>query len=243
ETKAPAGFALNAKKIPVTFDEHSKFDAGTKNFQEEVKTQDIPLGATTLTKVDADTQSPETQGKATLKGVTFGLFHENGKAVEWAEGLTDKTPDSTENLPITPTFGTKADDKKVEVTVDDAGKVGVKHLPLKEKNKAFYWQETRTSPGYAKSTKKYPVVFNEQSQVDVTTHDFLDKETASNNVNVFSFMFEKAQDVKGSLTGLNGAEFTLTPQKGTKGHPIKAVSGPVTDSHGYTVNGITLFDG
>ncbi|MGI1837774.1 VaFE repeat-containing surface-anchored protein, partial [Lactococcus garvieae] len=25
--------------------------------------------------------------------------------------------------------------------------------------------------------------------------------------------------------------------------PIKAVSGPVTDSHGYTVNGITLFDG
>jgi hypothetical protein len=41
--------------------------------------------------VDADTDSSETQGEATLKGVTYGLFHADGKAVEWSEGLTDKT--------------------------------------------------------------------------------------------------------------------------------------------------------
>jgi uncharacterized surface anchored protein len=46
ETKAPAGFALNAVKIPVTFDENSKFDGTTKNYQDDVATQDIPTGST-----------------------------------------------------------------------------------------------------------------------------------------------------------------------------------------------------
>ncbi|UYT09826.1 VaFE repeat-containing surface-anchored protein [Lactococcus garvieae] len=243
ETKAPAGFALNAVKIPVTFDENSKFDGTTNNYQEDVATQDIPTGSTTLTKVDADTDSSETQGEATLKGVTYGLFHADGKAVEWSEGLTDKTAGSTENLPITPTFGTKADDKKVELTIDDSNKVGVQNLPLKENGKSFYWQELRTSSGYSQSTKKIPVVFDDKSEVDVATNDFADKDKASNKVNVFSFMFAKHQDVNGSLTGLNGAEFTLTPKEGTKGNPIVAVSGKGTDTNGYTVNGLTVFDG
>ncbi|WP_213495605.1 VaFE repeat-containing surface-anchored protein [Lactococcus formosensis] len=243
ETKAPAGFALNAVKIPVTFDENSKFDGTTKNYQDDVATQDIPTGSTTLTKVDADTDSSETQGEATLKGVTYGLFHADGKAVEWSEGLTDKTAGSTENLPIIPTFGTKADDKKVELTIDDSNKVGVQNLPLKENGKAFYWQELRTSSGYSQSSKKIPVVFNDKSEVDVATNDFADKDKASNKVNVFSFMFNKSQEVNGSLTGLNGAEFTLTPKEGTKGNPIKAISGTGVDSNGFTVNGLTVFDG
>lgn len=243
ETKAPAGFALNAVKIPVTFDENSKFDGATNNYQEDVATQDIPTGSTTLTKVDADTDSSETQGEATLKGVTYGLFHADGKAVEWSKGLTDKTAGSTENLPITPTFGTKADDKKVELTIDDSNKVGVQNLPLKENGKSFYWQELRTSSGYSQSTKKISVVFDDKSEVDVATNDFADKDKASNKVNVFSFMFAKHQDVNGSLTGLNGAEFTLTPKEGTKGNPIVAVSGKGTDTNGYTVNGLTVFDG
>lgn len=243
ETKAPAGFALNAVKIPVTFDENSKFDGTTKNYQDDVATQDIPTGSTTLTKVDADTDSSETQGEATLKGVTYGLFHADGKAVEWSEGLTDKTAGSTENLPITPTFGTKADDKKVELTIDDSNKVGVQNLPLKENGKAFYWQELRTSSGYSQSTKKIPVVFDDKSEVDVATNDFADKDKASNKVNVFNFMFNKSQEVNGSLTGLNGAEFTLTPKEGTKGNPIKAISGTGVDSNGFTVNGLTVFDG
>lgn len=243
ETKAPAGFALNAVKIPVTFDENSKFDGTTNNYQEDVATQDIPTGSTTLTKVDADTDSSETQGETTLKGVTYGLFHADGKAVEWSEGLTDKTAGSTENLPITPTFGTKADDKKVELTIDDSNKVGVQNLPLKENGKSFYWQELRTSSGYSQSTKKIPVVFDDKSEVDVATNDFADKDKASNKVNVFNFMFAKHQDVNGSLTGLNGAEFTLTPKEGTKGNSIVAVSGKGTDTNGYTVNGLTVFDG
>ena len=243
ETKAPAGFALNAVKIPVTFDENSKFDGITKNYQDDVATQDIPTGSTTLTKVDADTDSSETQGEATLKGVTYGLFHADGKAVEWSEGLTDKTAGSTENLPITPTFGTKANDKKVELTIDDSNKVGVQNLPLKENGKAFYWQELRTSSGYSQSSKKIPVVFDDKSEVDVATNDFVDKDKASNKVNVFNFMFNKSQEVNGSLTGLNGAEFTLTPKEGTKGNPIKAISGTGVDSNGFTVNGLTVFDG
>lgn len=243
ETKAPAGFALNAVKIPVSFDENSKFDGTTNNYQDDVATQDIPTGSTTLTKVDADTDSSETQGEATLKGVTYGLFHADGKAVEWSEGLTDKTAGSTENLPITPTFGTKADDKKVELTIDDSNKVGVQNLPLKENGKAFYWQELRTSSGYSQSSKKIPVVFDDKSEVDVATNDFADKDKASNKVNVFSFMFNKSQEVNGSLTGLNGAEFTLTPKEGTKGNPIKAISGTGVDSNGFTVNGLTVFDG
>ena len=243
ETKAPAGFALNAVKIPVTFDENSKFDGTTKNYRDDVATQDIPTGSTTLTKVDADTDSSETQGEATLKGVTYGLFHADGKAVEWSEGLTDKTAGSTENLPITPTFGTKANDKKVELTIDGSNKVGVQNLPLKENGKAFYWQELRTSSGYSQSTKKIPVVFDDKSEVDVATNDFADKDKASNKVNVFNFMFGKHQDVNGSLTGLNGAEFTLTPKEGTKGNPIKVISGTGVDSNGFTVNGLTVFDG
>lgn len=243
ETKAPAGFALNATKIQVSFDENSKFDGTTNNYQDDVATQDIPTGSTTLTKVDADTDSSETQGEATLKGVTYGLFHADGKAVEWSEGLTDKTAGSTENLPIIPTFGTKADDKKVELTIDDSNKVGVQNLPLKENGKAFYWQELRTSSGYSQSSKKIPVVFNDKSEVDVATNDFADKDKASNKVNVFSFMFNKSQEVNSSLTGLNGAEFTLTPKEGTKGNPIKAISGTGVDSNGFTVNGLTIFDG
>jgi hypothetical protein len=243
ETKAPAGFALNAVKIPVTFDENSKFDGTTKNYQDDVTTQDIPTGSTTLTKVDADTNSSKTQGEATLKGVTYGLFHSDGKAVEWSEGLTDKTAGSTENLPITPLFGTKADNKKVELTIDSSNKVGVQNLPLKENGQSFYWKELRTSSGYSQSSKKIPVVFDDKSEVDVATNDFADKDKASDKVDVFNLMFEKAQDVNGSLPGLNGAEFELKQQSGTKGNPIKAVSGTGTDSNGYTKNGLVVFDG
>lgn len=243
ETKAPAGFALNATKIQVSFGENSKFDGTTNNYQDDVATQDIPTGATTLTKVDSDTNSSKTQGEAMLKGVTYGLFHSDGKAVEWSEGLTDKTAGSTENLPITPLFGTKTDNKKVELTIDSSNKVGVQNLPLKENGQSFYWKELRTSSGYSQSSKKIPVVFDDKSEVDVATNDFMDKDKAADKVNVFNLMFEKAQDVNGSLPGLNGAEFELKQQSGTKGNPIKAVSGTGTDSNGYTKNGLVVFDG
>ncbi|USI69372.1 VaFE repeat-containing surface-anchored protein (plasmid) [Lactococcus petauri] len=243
ETKAPAGFALNAVKIKVSFDKNSKFDGTTNNYQDDVATKDIPTGATTLTKVDADTNSSETQGEATLKGVTYGLFHADGKAVEWSEGLTDKTEDSTENLPITATFGKKANDKTVELTVDDANKVGVQNLPLKENGQAFYWQELRTSSGYSQSSKKIPVVFDDKSEVDVATNDFIDEDKASDRVDVFNFMLEKVQEDNGSLPGINGAVFELKQQNGTKGKPIYATSGTGTDSNGYTKNGLVVFDG
>jgi hypothetical protein len=106
------------------------------------------------------------------------------------------------------------------LTIDDSNKVGVQNLPLKENGQSFYWQELRTSSGYSQSSKKIPVVFDDKSEVDVATNDFADKDKASDKVDVFNFMFEKVQEVNGSLPGLNGAEFELKQQSGTKGNPI-----------------------
>lgn len=67
----------------------------------------IGLGETTLTKVDADTGSGETQGAAQLKGAVFGLFNKSDNSpVKWSDGQ--------KGYPITVTAGTKADDTNVQ---------------------------------------------------------------------------------------------------------------------------------
>ncbi|MCT0449917.1 cell surface protein precursor, partial [Lactococcus lactis subsp. lactis] len=66
----------------------------------------IGLGEATLTKVDADTGSGETQGAAHLKGAVFGLFNKSDNSpVKWSDGK--------KGYPITVTAGTKADDTNV----------------------------------------------------------------------------------------------------------------------------------
>ncbi|WDA68467.1 VaFE repeat-containing surface-anchored protein [Lactococcus lactis] len=193
----------------------------------------IGLGEATLTKSDADTGNSQTQGAAQLKGVVFGLFRKSdNKQVNWSDGLKD--------YPLTLTAGTKADDTKVAIKMGDDLKAGVKNL---DKSNSYYWMETEAPEGYSLSTKKIDVTFDSSSKFDDKTSNYIATETATDKVNVFNFMFDKVQDVNGSYTGLNGAEFQLIPQEGTKGKTITATSGTGTDSNGYTVNGLTKFDG
>lgn len=195
----------------------------------------IGLGAIDFTKVDADTGTNETQGSNSnaLKGAVFGVFYKsNNKPVKWTDGQKD--------YPITVVSGTKADDTNVSIKIGDDLKGFVKNFDKSKGN--VYLMETEAPEGYSLSTKKYDVNF-ETGKFDNKTSNFVVDEKATDKVNVFNFMFTKVQDVNGSYTGLNGAEFTLTPKDGTKGKPIVATSGTGTDSNGYTVNGLTKFDG
>lgn len=195
----------------------------------------IGLGGIDFTKVDADTGTNETQGSNSnsLKGAVFGVFYKsNDKPVKWADGQKD--------YPITLVSGTKADDINVSVKIGDDLKGFVKNFDKSKGN--VYLMETEAPEGYSLSTKKYDVDFD-SGKFDGKTSNFVVDEKATDKVNVFNFMFTKVQDVNGSYTGLNGAEFTLTPKDGTKGNAIVATSGTGTDSNGYTVNGLTKFDG
>ncbi|TRW68265.1 SpaA isopeptide-forming pilin-related protein [Lactococcus lactis] len=195
----------------------------------------IGLGAIDFTKIDADTGTNETQGADTnaLKGAVFGVFYKsNDKPVKWSDG--------TKDYPITLVSGTKADDTNVSVKIGDDLKGFVKNFDKSKGN--VYLMETEAPEGYSLSTKKYDVDFD-SGKFDDKTSNFVVDEKATDKVNVFNFMFTKVQDVNGSYTGLNGAEFTLTPKDGTKGNAIVATSGTGTDSNGYTVNGLTKFDG
>ena len=235
ETKAPKGFALDETKHAFSFDENSSFNTATSNYHVDGESKETPTGSTTLQKLDADTNSTETQGEAKWDGIVYGLF--NAKAdspVKWTDGL--------KALPISITNGTKANDTNVELSLDKDNKVGVQNLNLASSDQ-YYWKEVRTSEGYSLSTKKIPVNFTGKESVDVTTNDFANNQKAQDKVLAFQLRFWKAQSVNDSLTGLDGAGFTLTPQNGTKGKAIKAVSKSSTDSDGFTKNGFVLFDG
>ncbi|QDK70749.1 LPXTG cell wall anchor domain-containing protein [Lactococcus protaetiae] len=194
----------------------------------------IGLGETTLLKHDADTNSTETQGEAQLVGSVWGLYKAGTDTlVNYSEGQ--------DGYPVTVTSGDKTDDKTIQLKMTDLTKgVGVKNL---DNSKDYEWGELVAPEGYELSTKRYPVTFDSSSSFDSGTSNYIDNVTATDRPLVFNFMFTKAQDVNGSYTGLNGAEFTATPQGTTKGNPIKVSSGTGTDTNGYTVNGLTVFDG
>lgn len=235
ETKAPAGFVLDETKHAFSFDKNSSFNTATSNYHVDGESKEIPTGSTTLQKLDADTNTTDTQGEAKWDGIVYGLFNtKDDSPVKWTDGL--------KSLPIAITNGTKANDTNVELNLDKDNKVGVQNLNLAN-NDDYYWKEVRTSEGYSLSTKKIPVKFTGKESVDVTTNDFANNQNAQNKVLAFQLRFWKAQSVNDSLTGLDGAGFTMTPQSGTKGKAIKAVSKSSTDSDGFTKNGFVLFDG
>ncbi|WP_270342730.1 SpaA isopeptide-forming pilin-related protein [Lactococcus lactis] len=191
----------------------------------------IGLGETTLTKVDADTGSGETQGAAQLKGAVFGLFNKSDNSpVKWSDGQN--------GYPITLTAGTKADDTNVSIKLGDDLKAGVKNL---NNSKDTYWKETVAPEGYSLSTTKYDVKFDSSSKFDDKTSNYIDDDKATDKVLDFDFGFVKAQDVNGSLTGLNGRTFRYTPTGDTKGKPIEVTSGANEDSNGVTNNGQVNF--
>ncbi|WP_429247452.1 SpaA isopeptide-forming pilin-related protein [Lactococcus lactis subsp. lactis] len=191
----------------------------------------IGLGEATLTKTDADTGSGETQGSAQLKGAVFGLFNKaDNSPVKWSDGQN--------GYPITLTAGTKADNTNISIKLGDDLKAGVKNL---NNSKEYYWKETVAPEGYSLSTEKYEVKFDSSSKFDDKTSNYIDNDKATDKVLDFNFGFIKAQDVNGSLTGLNGRTFRYTPTGDTKGKPIEVTSGANEDSNGVTNNGQVNF--
>ena len=191
----------------------------------------IGLGEATLTKTDADTGSGETQGSAQLKGAVFGLFNKaDNSPVKWSDGQN--------GYPIALTAGTKADNTNISIKLGDDLKAGVKNL---NNSKEYYWKETVAPEGYSLSTEKYEVKFDSSSKFDDKTSNYIDNDKATDKVLDFNFGFIKAQDVNGSLTGLNGRTFRYTPTGDTKGKPIEVTSGANEDSSGVTNNGQVNF--
>jgi LPXTG-motif cell wall-anchored protein len=191
----------------------------------------IGLGEATLTKTDADTGSGETQGSAQLKGAVFGLFNKaDNSPVKWSDGQN--------GYPIALTAGTKADNTNISIKLGDDLKAGVKNL---NNSKEYYWKETVAPEGYSLSTEKYEVKFDSSSKFDDKTSNYIDNDKATDKVLDFNFGFIKAQDVNGSLTGLNGRTFRYTPTGDTKGKPIEVTSGANEDSNCVTNNGQVNF--
>lgn len=194
----------------------------------------VGLGETKLTKHDADTDSTLEQGAAHLTGSVWGLYEKGtNKMVNWSDGQ--------DGYPITVTAGEKADETLVKITLTDLEVVvAVKNLPT---NKDYEWGEVQAPEGYELSTKRYPVDFNASSSFNPSDNNFIEDVTAVDRVGVFALSAEKVQDSNGSLIPLDGAEFTLTPQEGTVGQPIKVTSETVQDENGVLHQGQIKFDG
>ncbi|WP_223804688.1 SpaA isopeptide-forming pilin-related protein [Lactococcus protaetiae] len=189
----------------------------------------IGLGETTLLKHDADTNSTETQGEAQLVGSVWGLYKAGTDTlVNYSDGQ--------DGYPVTVTSGDKTDDKTVKLKMTDLTKgVGVKNLDNSQK---YEWGELVAPDGYELSTQRYPVSFDENDTFDSGTSNYVDNVTATDKVLDFGFGFIKAQDVNGSLTGLNGRNFEVIPQGDTKGETVTVTSGTGTDNSGYINNGL-----
>ncbi|MFK5005612.1 VaFE repeat-containing surface-anchored protein [Lactococcus formosensis subsp. bovis] len=199
----------------------------------ELKVKTIGLGKSTLLKQDADTGSTETQGAAHLENSEWGYFYKSdNKPVTWKDGY--------EGYPITAVAGEKVAGDNVVLRMTDVSKgISVKNLKFPDK---VYIKETKAPEGYELSTKKYDVEFDENDKFDKDTKNYIEEATAKDRVGMFGVVWNKAQDVNGSLTGLNGAVFEAKPINGTKGAPITVTSKAVTDpSTGITTNGVVDF--
>lgn len=203
------------------------------NLEGQLEVKTIGLGEATLLKQDADTGSTETQGAGHLENSEWGLFYKSsGKPVTWKDG--------NEGYPVTAVAGEKVAGDNIVLRMTDVSKgVKLKNLNFSDK---VYWQETKAPEGYELSTKKYDVEFDEKDKYNSDTKNYVEEATAKDRVGKFGVVWSKAQDVNGSLTGLNGAVFEAKPINGTKGEPVRVTSKAVTDpSTGITTNGVVDF--
>lgn len=198
----------------------------------ELKVKTIGLGQIKFFKHDADTGTTEAQGAAHLENSEWGVFYENGSPVKWSDG--------NDGYPITVVTGDKVAGDNVEVRMSDVSKGwSIKNFDYP---KGVYVQETKAPEGYELSTKKYPIQFDEKDKYDKNSKNYIEEATAKDRVGKFGVVWSKAQDVNGSLTGLNGAVFEAKPINGTKGEPVRVTSKAVTDPNtGITTNGVVDF--
>ncbi|WP_285011208.1 VaFE repeat-containing surface-anchored protein [Lactococcus garvieae] len=197
-----------------------------------LKVKTIGLGQIKFFKHDADTGTTEAQGAAHLENSEWGVFYENGSPVKWSDG--------NDGYPITVVTGDKVAGDNVEVRMSDVSKGwSIKNFDYP---KGVYVQETKAPEGYELSTKKYPIKFDEKDKYDKNSKNYIEEATAKDRVGKFGVVWSKAQDVNGSLTGLNGAVFEGKPINGTKGEPVRVTSKAVTDPNtGITTNGVVDF--
>lgn len=231
---------------------------------------DTPLTvSSTLTKIDSDTQSDQTQGAGLLQGTIETLFyrvdvkdssgkmiHKANTPVQWTDGFSA--------LPIALTSGKKVDDAKVTLQVaNNVNTVGVKNLPITATTTqaGYYWKETDATGnltpgfGYTDNTATFDVASGEGDDGTGITSGVSVINGADTNLKqadhvlTLGLEFTKVLADNGSLTGEDGAEFSITPQdKGTlpvkdgvEGQNSTATSGDATSFDGYTVAGLTKF--
>lgn len=231
---------------------------------------DTPLTvASTLTKVDSDTQNGQTQGVGLLQGTIETLFYRvdvkdsSGKAihkantpVQWTDGFSE--------LSIAVTSGKKVDDANVTLQVaNNVNTVGVKNLPITATTTqaGYYWKETEAKGnltpgfGYTDNTATFDVASGEGDDGTGITSGVSVINGADTNLKqadhvlTLGLEFTKVLSDNGSLTGEYGAEFSITPQDketvpvkdGVEGQNSKATSGDATSFDGYTVAGLTKF--
>ncbi|MGX9818198.1 VaFE repeat-containing surface-anchored protein [Lactococcus lactis] len=275
ETQAPNGLACDwnggkAQTFTLTYSEKDSELINPTTPDESNGHTDTPiLVDSTLTKVDSETTSSQTQGSALLAGTIETLFykvdvkdstgkviHKAGEPVKWSDGFSE--------LPISITHGKKADDTYVSLQVTSSdNKVGVSHLPLTRltSSKGYVWHETDAKGkstagfGYTANTQDFEVASGEGNdgtgnttpQTTISGDDT--NLTQSDHVLTVGLAFTKALGDKGSLTGENGAGFEVTPLdkqtkailSGKNGQNAQATSGDSQDINGYTTAGLTTF--
>ncbi len=221
ESKASAGFVNTFKPTQVEL----KYAGQTvelvintlKGANQEV------TGETTLTKEDKDTGA-ETQGNAVFEGAEYSLYY--GKNV--GSHKADEPVLWTDEYKPTLTVGTNSEtpvaENAVTITLDENEQAGVSHLAIG----SYYWRETKAPIGYTLDNTKYPV---EIKKVDDSASNAVIKQdvTAKEQVIRFGFSFYKWAEGSSASAGVNGLEFKLTPQEGTKpitGADDTAVTGP-----------------
>lgn len=275
ETKAPNGLACDwnggkAQTFNLTYSGKDSELINPTTPDESHGHTDTPITVdSTLTKVDSDTNSNQTQGSALLSGTIETLFykvdvkdstgkviHKAGDPVKWSDGFSE--------LPISIIHGKKADDTTIslEVTSND-NQVGVAHLPLTSTTaeKGYVWRERNAKGqgtpgfGYTVNTQDFEVASGEgndgtgNTSAQTTLSGSDTNLTQIDHVLTVGLAFTKALGDNGSLTGENGAVFEVTPLdkqtktilSGKNGQNDKATSGDSQDVNGYTTAGLTTF--
>lgn len=210
EKQASKGLYNSFTPIEVDLDSNGQLVKHVEGSNKEVR------GETTLTKKDSKT-GDSTQGKATFAGAQYGLFYDDGTAVQWHK---DGQPD-----PVL-VKGTKVAGDNVVLTLDDNSQVSVKNLPLGN----YYWQELKAPEGYAidKSKHRFSLTYQDQNTAQVES-------ISDSPENVVTFSFDGYKYVLSqsgsSRTGRNGIKLQLVPLDGTKGSIIETTT--TQDKDGY----------
>lgn len=157
-------------------------------------------GDVTLTKVDRDLGTTDTQGNATHEGAEFTLFHyETGAPVLWTR---PSEPQLVYGTHSTNPYAENA----ISVRISENNQIRISSLELGR----YFWLETRAPFGYTRNQNRIDFEITEID--DETEVVVLDME-AYNQVIRFGFSFFKYLSGASATTnaGANGIEFRLTP--------------------------------